>query len=97
MKWQTEGLITEQYAGAIRHTAFQSTVIGVTRVKEVQDHFLVPWLFSLDDLRGSGAARVRLADEAHEDSEALVARIIATADLLTAVEEEGETIGKRAQ
>lgn len=46
--------VSETYAAAVRRIAMAATVIGVYRVGETRKHFLVPWLFSEEELQPLG-------------------------------------------
>jgi len=50
--------VSPTYAAAIRRIVMTATVIGVYRVNETRKHFLIPWLFSEQELRLLGLPNV---------------------------------------
>jgi hypothetical protein len=49
-----DGKVKIAWLGAMRHTAMQTIIIGLWRVHEARTQFLVPWLFSDEELRDLG-------------------------------------------
>lgn len=50
--------VSETYAAAVLRIAMAATVIGIYRVSETRKHFLTPWLFSEEALRGLGLPNI---------------------------------------